>query len=117
MSKNVKAEFLKDGKIRLIRDFGEVPRDFVCDGASVPRFCWRLFGHPYDRRHIRGGVKHDWRYTVGGDEKMRKKIDKEYREDLKEDGQGFILRWSEYFAVRLGGRSHFNYTKTKGKQK
>ena len=115
MSKNVKAEFLKDGKIRLISDFGEVPCGFICDGASVPRFCWRLFGHPYDRKHIRGGVKHDWRYTVGGDEKMRKKIDKEYREDLKEDGQGLVLRWSEYFAVRLGGRSHFNYTKTKGK--
>jgi len=115
MTGNVQAEFLRDGRIRLIRDFGEVPCDFVCDGASVPRFCWRVFGHPYDRRHIRGGVRHDWWYAVGGDEKCRKAADQQYREDLKEDGQGFICRWLEYFAVRLGGRSHYKYTHTKGK--
>lgn len=114
MSKNVKAEFLKNGKIRLIRDFGIVPRGFICDGASVPRFFWRLFGHPYDRKHIRGGVRHDWGYTIGGDEALRKAIDEQYREDLKADGQGFVLRWLEYFAVRLGGRSHYNNTE-KGK--
>ena len=117
MSKNVKAEFLPDGRIRLIRDFGEVPRDFVCDGASVPRFCWRLFGHPYDRKHIRGGVRHDWGYALGGDKAIRKACDERYREDLRADGQGFILRWLEYFAVRLRGRSHFRYTNKGEKQK
>ena len=110
MSKNVKCEHLPDGKIRLIRDFGEVPRDFVCDGASLPRFCWRVFGHPYDKKHIRAGVRHDWRYTVGGDKRLRKAIDEQYRKDLKADGQWFVLRWLEYFAVRWFGRAHFNYT-------
>lgn len=109
MSKNVKAEFLQNGCIRLIRDFGEVPRDFVCDGASLPRFFWRVFGHPYDRKHIKGGVRHDWGYTVGGDAAIRKAYDEQYREDLKADGQGFVLRWLEYLAVRVFGRSHFNY--------
>lgn len=115
MSKNVKAEFLRDGRIRLIRDFGEVPSNFVCDGASVPRLLWRLFGHPYDKRHIRAGVRHDWRYHVGGDESMRKAVDEQYRKDLKADGQRVVLRWLEYFAVRLCGRSHFNNTTRKGK--
>lgn len=110
MSKNVKAEFLRDGRIRLIRNFGEVPRGFICDGASLPRFFWRIFGHPYDKKHIRAGVRHDWRYCVGGDEKLRKAIDEQYREDLKADGQKFVFRWLEYFAVRLGGRSHYRYT-------
>ena len=109
MSRNVKCEHLPNGTIRLIRDFGEVPRDFTCDGASVPRFFWRLFGHPYDRKHIRGGVRHDWRYSVGGDEAMRKVDDEQYREDLKADGQGVVLAWCEYFVLRLCGRSHFNY--------
>lgn len=111
MSKNVKAEFLRNGRIRLIRDFGEVPRNFICDGASLPRFFWRIFGHPFDKKHIRAGVKHDWRYTVGGDEAQRKAIDAQYREDLKADGQRFVLRWLEWLAVRIFGRSHFNYTK------
>ena len=109
MSKNVKAEHLPDGRIRLIRGFGEVPRGFVCDGASLPRFFWRVFGHPYDKIHIRGGVRHDWGYTVGGDKKKRKACDKRYREDIRADGQSFVLSWLEYLAVRLCGRSHFNY--------
>ena len=110
MSKNVKAEHLPDGRIRLIRDFGEVPRGFICDGASVPRFFWRIFGHPYDKKHIRGGVRHDYGYTVGGDKKMRKAMDERYRQDIRADGQNLVFAWLEYFAVRLGGRSHYRHT-------
>lgn len=109
MSKTVKAEFLHNGKIRLIRPFGEVPRDFICDGASVPRLLWPVFGHPFDRKHIRASVRHDWRNAVGGTRQDRQRADREYREDLKRDGQCFPLRWLEYFAVRLWGRSHFKY--------
>ena len=107
MSKNVKAEFLRDGRIRLIRPFGEVPRNFVCDGASIPRFFWRIFGHPFDRRHIRGGVKHDWGYAVGGDARRRRLLDAEYRRDIRTDGQSLVLAWIEWLVVRLCGRSHF----------
>ena len=114
MSQTVKAEFLRNGCICLLHDFGAVPRGFVCDGASLPRFCWRVFGHPFDRKHIRGGVRHDWNYTVGGDNAIRKAADEQYREDLKADGQGFVLRWLEYFAVRICGRSHFNYKPISG---
>ena len=117
MSKNVKAEHLPDGRIRLIRDFGEVPRGFICDGASVPRLCWRLFGHPYDKVHIRGGVHHDWGYSVGGDKKRRKALDRRYREDIRADGQNLALAWLEYFAVRLGGRSHYRYTNDNERKK
>ena len=114
MSKNVECEHLPNGKIRLIRDFGEVPRDFVCDGASIPRFGWRLFGHPYDQHHIRGGVRHDHAYAVGGDESVRQAADERYREDLVEDGLHLVLAWIEYFGVRLRGRKHFHYwNKTK----
>jgi hypothetical protein len=113
VSKNVKAEFLPDGRIRLIRPFGEVPRGFVCDGASVPRFFWRFLGHPYDRHHVRGGVKHDWGYAVGGDRKRRKALDVEYRRDLARDGMKLVPRWLEYFAVRLFGGRHYNNNERK----
>ena len=59
---NIVAEHMPDGKIRLVKDFGEVPAGFVCDGASIPRFFWRLCGHPYDKIHIKNGVKHDYAY-------------------------------------------------------
>ena len=109
MSKNVKCEHLPNGKIRLIRDFGEVPRDFTCDGASIPRLGWRIFGHPYDKVHIKNGVRHDWDYTVGGDEAMRKEADRRYRRGIHADGQPLVLAWCEYFVLRLCGRKHFNY--------
>lgn len=109
MSKNVKCEHLPNGKIRLIRDFGEVPRDFVCDGASIPRLGWRIFGHPYDKVHIKNGVRHDWDYTIGGDKAMRKEADRRYRRGIRADGQLLVLAWCEYFVLRLCGRSHFNY--------
>lgn len=105
MSKNIKAEFLKNGNIRLLRPFEFVPRGFICDGASVPRFFWRFLGHPFDRRHLRAGVRHDYRYACGV--VPRKDCDRMYRNDLKADGLGFIKRNLEYIGVRVFGRSHY----------
>lgn len=105
MAKNIKAEFLPDGKIRLLRPFEGVPRGFICDGASVPRLFWRFLGHPYDRYHLRPGIKHDFGYHEGL--KVRKKLDRQYREDLKKQGLGFIKRNLEYAGVRLFGRRHY----------
>lgn len=115
MSKNVKAEFLPNGCIRLIREFGEVPAGFVCDGASIPRFGWRLFGHPYDRIHVKSGVKHDYAYELGGDEQMRQAADREYRDGIRRDGAGRVRSQLEYLVLRMFGAKHFNYTtKRKG---
>lgn len=109
MSQSIRAEFLRDGRLRLLVSFGEVPCGFVTDGASVPCAVRCIFGHPYDRRHIRAGVRHDWRYAVGGDEKLRRAADRQYMNDLKQDGLGLVARLVEYCFVRLFGRSHFNY--------
>lgn len=111
MSKNVKVEFLRDGCIRLIRPFNEVPRGFICDGASVPRFFWRFLGHPLDNHHLKPGIRHDYGYAVG--KVPRKVLDKRYRDDLKDEGLGFIKRNLEYFGVRAFGRSHYNSQKAR----
>lgn len=114
MSKNVKAEFLKGGRIRLIRPFEDVPRGFICDGASVPRFFWRLLGHPFDNHHLKPGIRHDYGYAKG--KVPRKVLDKRYRDDLKEEGLGLIRRNLEYFGVRVFGRRHYNTNNTKEKE-
>lgn len=106
MSRNVKAEFLRNGRIRLIRPFENVPRGFVCDGASVPRFFWRFLGHPYDRYHLRPGIRHDRGYDEG--KVPRKVLDRQYRKDLKKEGLGFVKRNLEYIGVRLFGAKHYN---------
>lgn len=46
--------------------FGElilVPPGFHCDGASVPRFAWRVVGHPFGD-YLESGVLHDWLYVT-----------------------------------------------------
>ena len=106
MAKNVKAEFLSDGRIRLIRPFEDIPRGFVCDGASVPRFFWRFLGHPFDRYHLKPGIRHDRGYAEG--KVPRKVLDRRYRRDLKEEGLGLFKRNLEYIGVRLFGRRHYN---------
>ena len=83
-----------------------VPAGFKSDGASVPRFFWRFLGHPFDRHHLRAGVRHDYRYACGV--VPRKDCDRMYRNDLKADGLGFIKRNLEYIGVRVFGRSHYN---------
>ena len=115
MSTNVIAEHMPDGRIRLVKELGEVPVGFVCDGASIPRFFWRIFGHPYDRIHIRSGVKHDYAYTLGGDELMRQAADWDYHEGIRHDGAGAIRSQLEYLTLRIFGAKHFNYAhKRKG---
>jgi hypothetical protein len=113
MSMKIKAEFLKNGNIRLMRPFEFVPKGFICDGASVPRFFWRFLGHPFDVHHLRPGVRHDYRYSTGV--VPRKDCDRMYRDDLKADGLGFIKRNLEYFGVRLFGASHYNNTNKENK--
>jgi hypothetical protein len=40
-----------------------VPRGAPWNGASIPRFWWRVFGSPYVGRHRKPSVIHDWLWT------------------------------------------------------
>ena len=44
----------------------EIPADFVTDGASIPKMCWKLIGHPFHPKIIEAGVVHDYLYRTGG---------------------------------------------------
>jgi hypothetical protein len=76
----IKVEFLTDGRAVTLDRYGEVPSNFVFDGASVPRFFWRLLGHPFDKRHLRGSLRHDWHYREA--DIPRKQADAEYYVDI-----------------------------------
>lgn len=78
-----------------------IPRDFVTDGASIPRF-WRWRLSPWGK-WIRAAVVHDWLYRTTRHGLSRKRADMIFREMMRQDGVGWWNRNLMYRAVRLGG--------------
>ena len=62
-----------------------VPKGFESDGCSMPRFFWRIFGHPFDMQYLREAILHDWLYKM----QMfnRKVADTIFREELEKSAQ------------------------------
>ena len=88
-----------------------VPMGFTTDGASIPRFLWRVCGHPFEAPRIYAAIRHDWHYSGGDPAVDRKTADSIYRSDLLALG---VKKWKvniEYFALRLCGRSHWKNEK------
>ena len=62
-----------------------VPKGFESDGCSMPRFFWRIFGHPFSMEYLREAILHDWLYKT----QMfnRKTADLIFREELQKSAQ------------------------------
>ena len=62
-----------------------VPKGFESDGCSMPRFFWRIFGHPFDMQYLREAILHDWLYK----EQIfdRATADRLFREELQKSAQ------------------------------
>jgi hypothetical protein len=88
-----------------------IPRGFIYDGASVPRFAWSILGfHPMGR-HNPATIVHDWHYinkgVVNGFKVItRKESDLLYRNALRELGYNKAVTTTIYWAL-LG----FGWTK------
>lgn len=83
-----------------------VPKGFLTDGASIPRFLWRLCGHPMTTKRFPIAVVHDYLYSEPGG-RTRAEVDELYRDGLVELG---LPKWKanvEYAAIRLFGGSHW----------
>lgn len=95
------------------------PDGMWTDGASIPRFFWRLIGHPMQLPGFRAAIIHDggymgeliWYHKQGDDwipeEYTKQDIDELFRELLKALG---VSRWrykAMYRAVRLFGKGHW----------
>jgi hypothetical protein len=89
-----------------------VPAGFVFDGASIPRFFWRIAGHPMLPRYIAAAVVHDYLYGLlgpydNGYEMTRKEADLLFYDMLRTDGVSWLKANEMYYAVRAGGWKGF----------
>ena len=108
----VRGEF--EDAIRLNRDFFYadsehcddvcIPAGFASDGASVPKFLWRIY--PPFGKYLEAAVVHDWFCVLGrrGDSPIDYiAAAKVFREAMIVCGVGKWRRNKMYWAVRLGG--------------
>ena len=95
-----------------------VPAGTRTDGASIPRFLWRLCGHPLMAPRVYAALLHDWLYDRGEPvdpsdactwpcDLTRKECDSCYYALLRHFGVSWWAAIIEYYALRLFGRGHY----------
>ena len=86
-----------------------VPMGTQTDGASIPRFLWRVCGHPLEAPRVYAAVLHDWLYAYGSEMGIsRSTADSCYRAILRHFGISAWRAYTEYVALRLFGAAHYN---------
>ena len=91
-----------------------VPAGTSTDGASIPRFLWRLCGHPLQAPRVYAALLHDWLYGNGWQMGIsRQEADEIYYRLLRHFGVSAWAAGIEYYALRCFGGTHY----TKGKPK
>lgn len=90
---------LPDGRVFELRIYPGA----VFDGASVPRFLWRLCGHPLEVPRVAAGLGHDWLYWAHVCD--RATADAIYKALLVAVGEGAVRVTVEYATLRLCGGS------------
>lgn len=86
-----------------------VPAGFETDGASIPRSLWRVCGHPLQYPRVYAALLHDYIYGGGGRDvcPTRADADAVYRDLLIDLGWGKVSSYTEFYALRLFGGSHW----------
>ena len=82
-----------------------VPAGFSSDGASVPRFFWRIVFPPGETKALRAAFLHDWIYRTHPEGWSREAADNLFRRVLIEDGVSRNSAVMAYWGVRLFGGS------------
>jgi len=95
------------------------PAGMWTDGASIPRFFWRVIGHPMMLPYVKAAVIHDagymdkleWSYKEDGEwvaeAHTRKEIDELFLALMKALGISWWRRTMMYQAVRWFGGKHW----------
>lgn len=85
--------------------YGEliVPAGFESDGASVPRFFWRVVFPPGDADALRAAILHDYIYREHPAGWTRAEADRLFRDVLIADGVPTFRARLAYWGVRLFG--------------
>lgn len=86
-----------------------VPKGFLWDGASIPKFAQKIIGKPMGDYAL-AGLLHDWLYSsriLGNNERGRKEADKLFLLAMKCLNISWWRRKLMYRAVRLFGFSSY----------
>jgi len=102
----------KEGKYRLnkgvVVDGVMVPVGFEWDGASIPRFLWRVVTSAFQPDIMVPSMVHAYLYSLGTSSgKTRKQADQLFRKLLRANGVDDDLVKTLYSGVRIGGGSHY----------
>ncbi len=75
------------------------------NGASIPRFFWRVFGSPFVGRHRKPSVIHDflWTEALAGRCSFRH-ANWQFWDGLRSLGVGPVKAWCMWFAVTLNSK-------------
>ncbi len=89
-----------------------VPKDFITDGASIPKFAWPIIGHPFGR-YAQAAVLHDYLYRTHL--KTKENSDNIFLEAMEVLEVPKHIRVTMYWCVRLFGKKAWNNGPTKYK--
>ena len=79
---------------------------FAFDGASISRWLWPIFGHPFSPRLLRAALLHDALYSSGILD--RKRCDSLFFWQLTtKEGVTFWKAKLMYYGVRIFGKKHY----------
>ena len=81
-----------------------VPAGFESDGASVPRFFWRIVFPPGDSQALRAAILHDYIYREHPAGWSRADADRLFFDVLTADGVPKTRAKLAYWGVRLFGK-------------
>lgn len=85
-----------------------IPKGFRTDGASVPRFLWRVCGTPLGVPRLYAAIVHDWLYSGGCPGMTRAEADQIYRDLQIDMGVSRFKAYVEWAALRCCGGSHWH---------
>lgn len=100
-------ELAEDWRVTLPGFSYVIPNGFKTDGASVPRFLWRVCGTPLGVPRLYAAIVHDWLYSGGLPGVSRADADAVYRDMLIAMGVSKAKAWIEWAALRCCGASHW----------
>ena len=102
---------MADWRVWIDGQYYTIPQGFKTDGASIPRFLWRLCGHPMEAPRLYLAIIHDWFYAGGCPGVTRSYADAVFRDGQICVGVKKTHAYVEWLALRLCGRSHWKNEK------
>lgn len=92
-----------------------IGKGFVYDGASIPRFFWRVVGHPYQGRTLPGATVHDALYA--SELMARSDADSVFYAMMKATKTGRVKRLLFWLIVRFFGGSVWSHHTARSREK